>query len=529
MRYTVKPTPQFRRDYQRAKQRGLDMGPLNAAVTALAAGEPLPPECRDRPLGGDMTGYRECRVQPERLLVYRVEEDALILHLIRTGAREEVYHREGGTAMKPKKALRTLVRSPLKTAVTLLLLAAAAFLFLYNLGEYAVSDREYREARDKYEGVLTVEEEPVPDNTNSGDYFLLTDKSWEAETWGEFSYEDLHQKSLGDGLIERLTALPHISRVEKRYLTAGVSAEYARLDNDHNFFPYASRCVLLATVKDRFSAYLTASPLFMRSWDNLEFAILTDLQVLAGDPGWFREGMDQAVFLQFLKDEYRDTFFTYSNSDYLSRQCMSVVNNRLFPGDADALQPGRRFVLVLRNNSVEQLIKPVPAEQNRFPYDMGHQLEVGDDTLVDWWPYFTDVTDLPENWIESEEFADLRELIQVTNDDVHTFDVVYGDDMAAQRRVAEGRIVCEEGRFITPADAGQPVCVVNVDLLNAYGLKVGDSITLDLGNYLSEQYAPLGAVASVRERQNTAYRTQTFTIIGAWRDLNEGNHVLRDL
>ena len=59
--------------------------------------------------------------------------------------------------------LKSLYRSPMKTTVTLLLLAAAAFLFLYNLSEYAVSDREYREARDKYEGVLTVEEQAVPE------------------------------------------------------------------------------------------------------------------------------------------------------------------------------------------------------------------------------------------------------------------------------------------------------------------------------------------------------------------------------
>ena len=65
-----------------------------------------------------------------------------------------------------KTHIRSLYRSPLKTVLTLLLLAAAAFLFLYNLSEYSISDREYREARDKYEGVLTVEVEPVPDNTS---------------------------------------------------------------------------------------------------------------------------------------------------------------------------------------------------------------------------------------------------------------------------------------------------------------------------------------------------------------------------
>jgi ABC-type lipoprotein release transport system permease subunit len=427
-----------------------------------------------------------------------------------------------------RNIFQSLYRSPLKTGLTLLLLTAVVFMFTYNLAEYKVADRQYQEARNRYQGVLTVEEVLMPENTDSGDYFLLTDKSWEAETWGQFSYEDLHQQSLGAELIKKLATLPHISRVEKRYLTAGVSPKYTRLDNDHNFFPYMGRCVLLATVKDRFSAYLTASPLFMRDWDNLEFATLTDLQVLAGDPGWFREGIDQAVFLQILKEEYRDTFFTYADSDYLSRDCMRVVNNRLFPGDADALQPGRRFVLVLRNNSVEQVIKPVPAEQNLFPYNLGHQLDVGDDTLLNWWPYFTDVTSQQEGWLETDDFAALRELIQVTNDDVHTFDVVYGDDMAAQRRVVEGRIICEEGRFITPVDMGQPVCVVSTGFLEMSGLKVGDALTLNLGNYLSEQYAPLGAVASIRERSSSEYTEQTFTIIGSWRDLNEGNHVYRD-
>ena len=524
----IKPTPQFRRDYRRERQRGRDMGPLMAAIDSLAAGEVLGPEYRDRPLTGEACACRECQVQPDLLLVYRLDGEYLVLTLIRVGARETLYRREGGNTVKPSKSLRTLVRSPLKTAVTLLLLAAAAFLVLYNLGEYAVSDREYREARDRYEGVLTVEEAPMPDNTNSGDYFLLTDPSWEPETWGEVTYDACHQQSLGEETVEKLSALPHVSRVEKRYLTAGVSGEYMRLDKDLTFFPYAGRCVLLATVKDRYDAYLTANTLFMRSWDNLEFVTLKDIQVLAGDPAWFREGEDQAVFLQFLKEEYRGEFLSVTDSDYFSRDSMRVTNNHLFSGDADALQPGRRCVLVLRNNSVEHVIMPTEEEQLRYPYTRGHQLNVGDDTLVDWWPYFTDVTDLPEGWLETEEFADLRELIQITNDDVHTFDVVYGDDMASLRRVAEGRMVCDEGRFLTPADAGQAVCVVSTDFLEMSGLKVGDSITLNLGNYLSEQYAPLGAVAVTRGRQNTAYTEQNFTIIGAWRDLNEGKQVFRD-
>ena len=129
---------------------------------------------------------------------------------------------------------KSLYRSPLKTAVTLLLLAAAAFLFLYNLGEYAVSDREYREACDRYQGVLTVEERILPDNATIFDYFLMTDETGRTDKYGAAyggiaaTYENAHQKSLGTELIEKLSELPYVSRVDKRYLTAGVSPEYTR-------------------------------------------------------------------------------------------------------------------------------------------------------------------------------------------------------------------------------------------------------------------------------------------------------------
>ena len=430
--------------------------------------------------------------------------------------------------MKIKAHVQSLYRSPLKTMLTFLLLFAAAFLFLYNLGEYSVSDREYREARDKYQGVLTVEEQAVPDNSSVFDFFLISDETNPGDNYGKYTYENYHQKSLDEDQIAALASLPYISRVEKRYLTAGVSPELIRLDTDHKFFPYFGRCVLVATVKNRYPSLINSIPRLVPDHALLEFVTLKDVEVLAGDPSWLMGQEEQTVYLQFDKDELWGQLYRDADTDYNGRCSMLTIDNRLFTGDADILEPGRRYVFVLRNNSVEQETAPLPELEDVYPKKTTHLFAVGDDSLIDWWPYFTDITDLQENWLESDEFADLRELIQVTNDDVHTFDVVYGDDMASQRRVSEGRIVCDEGRFITPADAGQPVCVVNIELMNAYGLKVGDNITLNLGNYLSEQYAPLGAVAVTRGRQNTAYTTQTFTIIGSWRDLNEGAHVFRD-
>ena len=117
---------------------------------------------------------------------------------------------------------KSLYRSPMKTILTLLLLAAALFLFLYNLGEYSVSDREYREACDRYQGVLTVEERILPDNAAIFDYFLMTDETGRTDKYGTAygeitaTYENAHQKSLGTQLIDKLSALPYVSRVDKR-------------------------------------------------------------------------------------------------------------------------------------------------------------------------------------------------------------------------------------------------------------------------------------------------------------------------
>ena len=184
------------------------------------------------------------------------------------------------------KNLRSLYRSPLKTAVTLLLLAAAAFLFLYNLSEYAVSDREYRDARDKYEGVLTVDGTALPDNNTIYDYFLLTDETNPGNTY-DLQYESYHQSDLGSEITETLSAFPHVSRIERRWLTAGVSPEYVRLDTDTTFYPYYARCIVTATVKYRYDAGVSGMEAIAKynpEIELLEYVTLEDVEVLAGDP-----------------------------------------------------------------------------------------------------------------------------------------------------------------------------------------------------------------------------------------------------
>lgn len=88
---TVKFTTQFRKDYKLAMKRGLRIALLEEVVERLAMGEPLPEKNRDHALTGDWVGHRECHIQPDWLLIYRIEDDVLVLTLARTGTHSDLF------------------------------------------------------------------------------------------------------------------------------------------------------------------------------------------------------------------------------------------------------------------------------------------------------------------------------------------------------------------------------------------------------------------------------------------------------
>lgn len=74
-------TNQFKKDYKLALKRHLDVDLLDNIIRTLSRGEPLPEKNRDHALTGDWIGHRECHIQPDWLLIYRIEDDVLVLAL----------------------------------------------------------------------------------------------------------------------------------------------------------------------------------------------------------------------------------------------------------------------------------------------------------------------------------------------------------------------------------------------------------------------------------------------------------------
>ncbi len=87
----IVPSNQFRKDLKLARKRGLKIERLKEVVTILAEQKKLEDKYQDHGLSGDYKGFRECHIEPDWLLVYRIDEDVLELFLFRTGSHSDLF------------------------------------------------------------------------------------------------------------------------------------------------------------------------------------------------------------------------------------------------------------------------------------------------------------------------------------------------------------------------------------------------------------------------------------------------------
>ena len=89
----VEFTGQFKRDYKLAVKRGFDPKELEQVVSLLINEQPLPVKYRDHALTNsrDFKDMRECHIQPDWRLIYKVVKETLILRLIRTGTHSDLF------------------------------------------------------------------------------------------------------------------------------------------------------------------------------------------------------------------------------------------------------------------------------------------------------------------------------------------------------------------------------------------------------------------------------------------------------
>lgn len=89
--YKLKFTTAFKKAYKKSQKRGLDIRKLDFVIEELRQGHALPTKYRDHALTGNFADLRECHIQPDWLLVYRIENDILTLTLVDTGSHADIF------------------------------------------------------------------------------------------------------------------------------------------------------------------------------------------------------------------------------------------------------------------------------------------------------------------------------------------------------------------------------------------------------------------------------------------------------
>jgi len=84
-------TNQFLRDLELMKRRNLPKAELDKIVKMLSEDIPLPPKHKDHSLKGNYSGYRECHIRPDWLLMYKKDKQFLTLVLVRTGTHSDLF------------------------------------------------------------------------------------------------------------------------------------------------------------------------------------------------------------------------------------------------------------------------------------------------------------------------------------------------------------------------------------------------------------------------------------------------------
>jgi hypothetical protein len=154
-------------------------------------------------------------------------------------------------------------------------------------------------------------------------------------------------------------------------------------------------------------------------WNRL---ILVDCTLLAGNVPWPVEDQTQVLYADFQKPDELDSIKGgfertpwYANPSFIY-DTEYVKQN---------MTPGSRYVFVIR---LEPLLDP------RTNY--GPNMFLHDQLTEPWCGAVWPLDGAPDDYLDTDKFAPFKELVELTNADAHTFDMVYTDDMCSILRFA---------------------------------------------------------------------------------------------
>jgi mRNA interferase YafQ len=89
--YAVETTSQFKRDVKKAIKSNKNMLLLKGAILQLESTGTVPANLKPHKLKGDLSNYWECHLQPDWLLIWKIDKAANVIELIRLGSHSQLF------------------------------------------------------------------------------------------------------------------------------------------------------------------------------------------------------------------------------------------------------------------------------------------------------------------------------------------------------------------------------------------------------------------------------------------------------
>lgn len=82
-------TNKFKKDLKKIRRRKKDTEELRTVMLELGKNRGLDPKYQDHKLGGKWKGRRECHIEPDWLLIYKIEDEFIFFE--RTGSHSDLF------------------------------------------------------------------------------------------------------------------------------------------------------------------------------------------------------------------------------------------------------------------------------------------------------------------------------------------------------------------------------------------------------------------------------------------------------
>lgn len=79
----------FNKDIKQLQKRGKNMEKLKTVIDTLLKNQQLDPKYKDHALTGNWNGYRDCHIEPDWILIYKISKTHLFL--VRTGSHSDLF------------------------------------------------------------------------------------------------------------------------------------------------------------------------------------------------------------------------------------------------------------------------------------------------------------------------------------------------------------------------------------------------------------------------------------------------------